>query len=186
MDETCSLEGELLTNVVKCGSIGSMILTDKERIDWFWSRVNKSDGCWLYQGAKSRGYGHFYHNRIHHFAHHFSWKLTNSEKWNTKLFLMHTCDTPACVNPQHLVLGSHQANSTDMMQKGRGKGQFQKGQLPNWAKLDKEQAEQIRAELNQFRQTNGKLKYGSLSVLGKKYGLSKDTLSKIAKGETYK
>ena len=163
-----------------------MVLTDKERIEWFWLRVAKSNDCWIYQGAEGRGYGHFYHKKVHHYAHHFAWKLANSVEWGEKLFLMHTCDTPACVNPKHLVEGSHQENSHDMMQKGRGKKQFQKGYSPSWSKLTKEQAKDIRATLKQLRQPNGRLKYGSLPILERKYGVSKDTLSKLAKGEIYK
>src|SRR5262245_28628148 len=39
------------------------------------------------------------------------------------LEVMHTCDRPACCNPNHLVLGTHAENMADMRRKGRGKGQ---------------------------------------------------------------
>lgn len=162
-----------------------MILSDRERIEWFWARVTKTNDCWLYNGAKSRGYGHFYHNKVHQFAHHFSWKLKNELDWTTKLFLLHSCDTPACVNPAHLEVGTHKKNTRDMINKGRGKKQFNQGYTPQWSHFTKEQALIIRTELNKFRLPNGKLKYGTLTEFRKKYNVSKNCLSALAKGESY-
>lgn len=162
-----------------------MILLDKERIEWFWARVHKTSSCWLYKGAKSRVYGHFYHNKVHQFAHHFSWKLENNLDWTIKLFLLHNCDTPACVHPKHLEVETHKKNSQDMITRRRGRGQFEKGFTPKRSFFTKEKAFEIRGELNKFRLPNGKLKYGTLTKFEKKYNVSKACLSALAKGETY-
>lgn len=81
----------------------------------FWQRVAKSDGCWLWNGAlMNSGYGRF-RKRL---AHRFSYAIANGGTPGG-LCVMHTCDTPRCVRPDHLVLGSNIDNLADMTRKGR-------------------------------------------------------------------
>lgn len=51
-------------------------------------------------------------------AHRISWVLKNGDL-APGLMVLHRCDNPSCVNPDHLFLGSPQANTTDMVSKGR-------------------------------------------------------------------
>ena len=89
----------------------------------FWARVTKSDGCWLWQGPVDRwGYGRT-SNRL---AHRIAWELSTGESPGS-LFVCHHCDTPACVRPEHLFLGTHSDNMRDKMSKGRGRGMFPRG-----------------------------------------------------------
>lgn len=69
----------------------------------FWRKVNKDDpsGCWLWTGAKYRGYGYFRVERKGIRAHRYSYELVKGNI-PSGLILDHLCRNKACVNPQHL------------------------------------------------------------------------------------
>lgn len=76
-------------------------------------------GCWLWLGAiDSKGYGHISNGPRRIMASRASWLLAHGSFPNN-LYVLHRCDNPACVNPDHLFLGTHQDNMDDMMAKGR-------------------------------------------------------------------
>ena len=86
----------------------------------FWTKVEKTEGCWLWRGALSRkGYGSFRADAIGgRQSHRVAWELTHGPIPDG-LFVLHRCDTPRCVNPAHLWLGTAADNSRDMALKGR-------------------------------------------------------------------
>jgi len=76
-------------------------------------------GCWLWTGAHSGfGYGVLRINHRNVFTHRISWEL-HIGPIKKGQHVLHKCDVPACVNPEHLFLGTLQDNSVDMMQKLR-------------------------------------------------------------------
>lgn len=95
---------------------------DKDTIDRFWSKVDKTsntNGCWEYQGLQHPfGYGRFTNKGRTYLAHRLSFILHNGEI-TSKDILLHACDNPKCVNPNHLSVGTRSLNAQDRTQKGR-------------------------------------------------------------------
>jgi hypothetical protein len=76
-------------------------------------------GCWLFQAnGNNSGYCTFWVNGFHHMAHRASWIIFNGNI-PTGYCICHSCDTPKCVNPDHLWLGTHRTNALDAERKGR-------------------------------------------------------------------
>lgn len=88
----------------------------------FWRRVSKSpNGCWMWKGSKDGGgYGTISTARgsAPAKAHRLSWEMRNGPIPPGQ-FVCHHCDTPACVNPDHLFLGTQKDNMRDCSRKGR-------------------------------------------------------------------
>ena len=77
-------------------------------------------GCFIWTGVQSsRGYGQLKHRGKSYSAHRVSWIASNGEI-PPGMCVMHKCDTPMCVNPAHLKLGTQADNMADRDAKGRG------------------------------------------------------------------
>lgn len=74
--------------------------------------------CWVWLGSKVNGYGTISLNRKAARAHRVSWEV-HKGIIPDGLLLRHLCNNPACVNPDHLKLGTHKDNSQDMVKNGR-------------------------------------------------------------------
>lgn len=68
----------------------------------FWSKVDKTDTCWLWTGAKiPKGYGRFWDGRRCAYAHRFAYELLVAPIPDG-LSIDRLCRVPSCVNPAHL------------------------------------------------------------------------------------
>lgn len=82
-------------------------------------KVARTPTCWWWHGAKnSQGYGKLRAGNKWWTAHRISY-LLHKGKIPPDLWVLHRCDNPSCVNPDHLFLGTRQDNIEDARQKGR-------------------------------------------------------------------
>jgi hypothetical protein len=82
----------------------------------FMAKVNKTDSCWLWTGAKAPPWNYGRTGQL--WAHRVSYEL-HVGPITEGLYVLHRCDNPPCVNPSHLFLGTAADNVQDMMAKGR-------------------------------------------------------------------
>ena len=90
----------------------------------FWSKVAKrgADECWFWTSTvDSHGYGSIREDitRKHLLAHRVSWEFANGRLVPVGLYVCHHCDTPLCVNPRHLFVGTASDNAWDKVRKHR-------------------------------------------------------------------
>lgn len=91
--------------------------TERE-IGRFWRKVVKTDTCWVWRGHVK--HARFRFRGTSDYAHRFSWRLHRGPVPDG-LFVLHHCDNPPCVNPDHLFLGTQSDNMRDRDRKGRGR-----------------------------------------------------------------
>ncbi len=144
----------------------------------FWKHVQKTDQCWNWTSTKlPAGYGMIKADRSRKnlYAHRVSWEIHNGSIPDG-LFVLHDCDNPSCVRPDHLFLGTQLDNMQDCVSKGRLSGCIEvswHGEDNPRAKLTSDTAREIR------------LSAASLSSLAKTFGVSKGTIWKVRSGYTW-
>jgi len=80
--------------------------------------INSETNCWIWQGATSRGYAKLKRNGRYFRAARWAWEAVNGPL-DSDLEARHTCDNKLCVNPEHIVPGTHIDNMADMVERGR-------------------------------------------------------------------
>lgn len=148
--------------------------TLQERISAFWSKVDKSPhpkDCWIWIAGRDKdGYGIFQIEGSAVKAHRLSYQLANGS-FDRKLLVLHSCDNPSCVNPDHLSLGSSLDNARDRSIKHRSAF----GERSPLHKLTWSQVIDIRA-----RYATGLIMQ---KTLAEEYGVHRDTISRIVCNE---
>lgn len=142
-----------------------------------WGYVTKTETCWLWTGPIDEfGYGriHFAPGRPR--AHRVVYEMAFGSIADG-LVVMHRCDIPACVRPDHLTTGTIAANNLDRDAKGRGKIGLQ-GEANPKAKLTADQVRAIRATWTGA--------WGQASALMREYGIKAPALYAIVRRTSWK
>jgi hypothetical protein len=138
----------------------------------FWSKVNKTDSCWLWIANTCRdGYGNITANKIQYKAHRYSLMIHGAAVPKGSI-VMHTCDNPSCVRPEHLIVATQRDNIKDKVNKNRQA----KGESNALSKLTESTVLEIRSL------------YPTLSIrkLSRKYNTCENNVRAIIKRETWK
>lgn len=150
--------------------------------DRFWSRVRKTDTCWLWLGKKNDdGYGRIIVNNITITAHRYSWILHNGPIPDS-LSVLHSCDTPGCIRPDHLFLGTQIDNINDMVNKGRQSAPI--GELHPRAILTEAQVIEIRSRGQ--KQTSQRCRKHGCAALARDFGVSEGAIRSILQGKNWR
>ncbi len=143
----------------------------------FWNKVTVPDNdeaCWEWLGNRlPYGYGHIKIEGKQIKAHRWSYEYINGPIPNG-LLVLHRCDNPPCVRPDHLFLGTHSDNILDALAKGR-LDPVKMG-LHN-AKLSEHDVIEIR---NLFAST-----IATRTQLAERYGVTRTTIEYVTKGTTW-
>lgn len=147
-------------------------------------------GCWVWTGSKDiDGYGSLRDGHKIKRAHRVSWEIHNGPI-PEGLAVLHKCNNPSCVNPEHLKLGDHTENMQDRKRNGRAwhsekwKAKLSEkmtGRQITWKaalaeanrKISREQASTIASRLS-----NGE----KVSAIADEFGVHRTSISKIKKG----
>ncbi len=85
----------------------------------FWEKVERGPNCWTWIGGlANKGYGTFFYQGRLIGAHRASYQIAYGPI-EDGAWVLHRCDNPPCVRPDHLFLGDARTNVADMDKKGR-------------------------------------------------------------------
>lgn len=145
-------------------------------VDSFFNFVAKTTaGCWEWTGSRhEQGYGRYRQGDRIAKAHRVSYEI-HKGPIPDGLFVLHRCDNPACVNPDHLFLGTHDDNMADMVAKGRARTNKRSGLLNPAAKITPAEAEEIRRLRGRATQAQ----------IARRFGVSQQLVSCIQTGKNW-
>lgn len=148
--------------------------------DRFWARVDKSGRCWLFHGATDKwGYGHVGQRGRRVQAHRYAFLIAKGPIPDGQQVL-HKCDTPLCVRPDHLFLGTNADNRADAIAKRRHAW----GERNHSAKLTQEKVLAIRKEYR--KDGPHKASPSNTRELAQKYGVGLGAIHAVVRGKTWR
>lgn len=179
----------------------------------FWSKVDTSGDCWIWTATKNRrGYGQFYYEGRLQLAHRVAYKLTYGPV-DDDIHVLHRCDNPSCIRPDHLFLGTQRDNVQDMIGKGRAyfqlhpeyassrgddhyarqrpellaRGERHGMHVHPESRLYGEKAPAVKLTLEQVRAIRRAYSQGNVTKLGlaRQYNISRRAIQKIISGENW-
>ncbi len=157
----------------------------RSKMNMFMEKVSPepNTGCWLWMASlDNAGYGQFWFLGTMMRSSRVSWLLFRGSIPKGKgchgVCVLHKCDVRACVNPDHLFLGTHQDNVDDREAKGRGRMPDNRGALNGLAKLTDDKVREIR--------TRYKAGGVSQAALAKEFGVARSTVSMVTSGRLWK
>lgn len=131
-------------------------------------------GCWIWMGGTNeKGYGIFglgTRKQGITKAHRFSWQRKNGQIPDG-MNVLHECGVAACVNPDHLYVGTQKENAADTKRMGRLKLPDNSGTMATWAKLTNDDVRFIKSCKGKER--------GIGVELSKKFNVSKSCIYNI-------
>lgn len=155
------------------GTVMTNAWTSLEEICATYVIPGPTNDCWPWKGYVAKnGYGYVSFQRKDMLGHRVSY-IVNRGAIPDGMDVCHKCDNPACVNPNHLFLGTHQDNMDDKVRKGRQP----RGEWNSNAKLTDEQVGRIKLELAE--------RTGSNSAIARRYGVTRKTIDAIEHGRTW-
>lgn len=144
-------------------------ITPAQRLDLY---TDKSGDCWMWTGSGDR-YGKTCVSGRYVSAHILSYEL-NVGPVPSGQIVRHRCDTPKCVRPEHLELGTNADNSRDMTDRQRQA----RGERQWCAKMTAETVIELREAYS--------LGKANIPELSRQYGISTSTVGKIINNQTWK
>lgn len=150
-------------------------------IDWLMQHKEISPkGCWIFTGCKTTaGYGIVSvggRNGKLMYTHRLMWASIYGEI-GEGLEILHKCDNPPCMNPDHLFKGTQTDNNLDKVNKGRARGNKNTGEDSGYHKLTWAKVAMIR-EL--------RLQGLTKTAIAKKFDIHRTTVAHIENGKTWR
>lgn len=163
----CGKTAKVLAHNLKKKTRSCGCIINKTMEERLWAKIAKGDGCWLWTGKSTTGfgYGHLTISRRGYDAHRLVYELTYGAIPDG-MFVLHTCDNPRCCRPDHLYLGTPRDNMQDRSRRERTQ-----------CKVSHEQAREIRK-----RSDSGETQV----ALAAEFGLHRKSISRIVMGKVHK